>query len=146
MLHEVGQSFERRAEKALQTIIQQGEKIMSALTDLQASVSALQADIGILQANQTTQEQQLTIVGTNVQAAITLIQGFQSGTINADDPQVEAVAQQLQAADAAVKTMQTNMGNDSTTLGNIASSLAAVEPTAPALAAAPAASASEKKA
>ncbi len=62
------------------------ERIMSALTDLQAVATSLEADVS---------------------AAITLLQNLQSGAVNADDPQVEAVVTALQASDTALKAALT---------------------------------------
>lgn len=57
------------------------EKIMSAIADLQTAAAAIKAAIA---------------------SAVTLIQGFVNGTVNADDPQVEAVVADLNAAAAAL--------------------------------------------
>ena len=59
---------------------------MSAVSDLQA------AEAGIASA---------------VAAAVTLIQNLQSGATNADDPQVEAVVSQLNAAAATLNSAVT---------------------------------------
>jgi hypothetical protein len=67
-------------------LIAQGEKEMSALTDLQAADAAIKAAVA---------------------SAVTLIQGFVNGTVNADDPQVEAVVADLNAAAAALSGAST---------------------------------------
>jgi hypothetical protein len=67
--------------KILRAIEAQGEKIMSALTDLQTAVTDIQGDLATL----------TTEVGT----VLTTLQGLQNGTVNADDPAVEAAATAL---------------------------------------------------
>lgn len=75
-----------RIERKLDQLIQQGVKEMSAISDLQAADKAIQAAVA---------------------AAVTLIQGFVNGTVNADDPQVEAVVTDLNAAAAALSGAST---------------------------------------
>ena len=69
---------------------------MSALTDLQAQITNVQGDVTALQADSAT--------------VLATLQGLQNGTVNADDPQVEAAATAmatihsgLQAIDASLK-------------------------------------------
>jgi hypothetical protein len=73
--------WRKRIEAKLDQLIAQGAKEMSALSDLQAAVSG---------------------AVTEINAAITLLQGFQNGTVNADDPQVEAQVTALNTAVAAL--------------------------------------------
>jgi cell division GTPase FtsZ len=68
-------------QATLNKLVEQGEKEMSAISDLQAADAAIQSAVA---------------------AAVTLIQGFVSGTVNADDPQVEAVVSDLNAAASAL--------------------------------------------
>ncbi len=72
--------------KKLDTLIFKENQTMSAISDLQA------AEAGIASA---------------VAAAVTLIQNLQSGAVNADDPQVEAVVTQLNAAAATLNAAVT---------------------------------------
>jgi hypothetical protein len=71
----------KRIEQKLDQLIQQGEREMGALADLQAADATIKAAVA---------------------AAVTLIQGFVNGTVNADDPGVEAVVADLNAAAAAL--------------------------------------------
>lgn len=90
---------------------------MSAVSDLQA----VEAQIA---QSQTAMAANIVTLGSSVQAAITLLQGFQNGTVNADDPAVEAVVAKLQGDFTA-------MQDSNTTVGNAASQLtAAVAPVA----------------
>ncbi len=59
-------------------------QVMSALTDLQAAASAIASA--------------LTALTSEVSAAITILNGIAGGTVNADDPQVAAVAAALQSS------------------------------------------------
>lgn len=108
---------------------------MSGLTDLTASVAAVQGDVSTLLTNQQTEEQELATVGTGVTATLALIAQLQAGGPPPDDAALEALSVTLNAADASVKTLATNSAADGATLTGIASSLSAV---APAPAAAPA--------
>jgi hypothetical protein len=71
--------WRKRIESKIDRLLSGEGKEMSAISDLQA------AETGIASA---------------VAAAVTLIQNFQNGTVNADDPQVEAVVTQLNTAAA----------------------------------------------
>jgi len=75
-----------RIERKLNILLLEENMTMSAISDLQA------AEAGIASA---------------VAAAVTLIQNLQNGTTNADDPQVEAVVTQLNAAAATLNAAVT---------------------------------------
>jgi paraquat-inducible protein B len=98
--------------RSLNTLDKQGVKIMSALTDLQAIASKVAGDI--------------TTVQTTVNTALTLIQNLQNGTTNPDDPQVEAVVAQLQAADATLEATNSSLSAAVTTTTTTSTATSAV--------------------
>lgn len=81
----------------LAQVITRIKKAMAAIDDLQANAAAIVSDGNAL-------IQDAVTASAAMQAALTLIQGLQAGTVNVDDPQVEAVALELKAADANIQT------------------------------------------
>jgi len=89
---------------------------MSALTDLVAAEAAIATGI--------------TALGTSVQNAITLIGNLQNGTVNADDPQVEAVVAKLQADQTALANASASLTGATAPVAAAAAAISTV-PSAP---------------
>ena len=89
---------------------------MSALTDLVAAEAAIATGI--------------TALGTSVAAAVGVIQGFQNGTTNADDPAVEAVVTKLQADQTALANASASLTGATAPVAAAAAAISTV-PSAP---------------
>ena len=99
-------------DKSLATLTEKVDRIMSVLTDLQAADAALQAGATALNTA-------VTALQADIAEVITLVQGLQSGTVNADDPQVAAVTADLQATAAQLATATTAMNTAATSLTGV---------------------------
>jgi hypothetical protein len=108
--------WRKRIEDKLDQLLRKGVLEMSALTDLVAAEAAIAAGI--------------TALGTSVQNAITLIGNLQNGTVNADDPQVEAVVTKLQADQAALATASASLTGATAPVAAAATAISTV-PSAP---------------
>src|ERR1700691_3584941 len=108
--------WRKRIEDKLDQLLRKGALEMRALTDLVAAEQTIAAGVTALEAS--------------AAAAVAVIQGFQNGTTNADDPAVEAVVTKLQADAANLSAASGNLTAAAAPVAAAASAISTV-PSAP---------------